>query len=275
MISAKEWTDKLLYIERKRKTAYSNEFPYNCGYIHNDGTLSFDCLGLVKSTINDPTIATRTGPAGFYVQPGLKIPDYNEIGLLNLCSDIKRDNFFGCANGEYLYMPGHVGIYFTGNPDVNVVECTTDWRGGVLCSWVDPDGTRRSWRRGAENLRWQAHGKLSRYVSYLSGLVQHSDGSWWYYENGNIAKNCDSIKQNKYGWWKVTGGKVDFTYNGLAKNENGWFFLQAGKVDFDYNGLAINRHGVFVVQGGKVNFEYYDNYKFSGDVYKIEKGRVV
>ena len=107
-----------------------------------------------------------------------------------------------------------------------------------------------------------------------TGLVQHADGSWWYYKNGSIDYSCDSIIQNQYGWWKVTKGQVDFSYNGLARNEHGWWMLQGGKVDFTFNGLVTNKHGTFVVYHGQVNFNFSGYYKFSGSEWKIKNGRV-
>ena len=277
MITAKEYTDRLIYLEGKRNTFYDNTFPGNCGLIQQNGAISFDCIGMVKSVINEPDIVYKKSPAGYYVRPGQVIPDTNEIGILQLCSDVVWGNFSNIANGEYLYMGGHGGIYFSGNADVNVVECTGAWRGGVLCSWVDPDGTRRSWKNGAPNGRWEAHGKLSRYLDYSvkNGLVQHKDGTWWFYRNGKIDKTCNSIVQNKYGWWKVTNGQVDFSFNGLAQNENGWFFLQGGKVDFGFNGLCPNKQGIWVLQKGKVNFDYNGSYRFGDEIYTIKKGKVV
>lgn len=276
MMTATDWTDRLKYLATQRKTYYDNHFPGNCGEINSDGSISFDCIGLVKSVINEPGIAYKYSPAGYYVTPGQVIPDYDEIGILNLGTDITWWDFSNVANGEYLYMPGHGGVYFSGNSDVNVAECTGAWRGGVLCSWVDPDGTRRDCRGGSPNGRWSAHSKLSKYIDYTikDGLVRHNDGTWWFYRNGKIDYSCNSVVKNEYGWWKVVNGKVDFTYNGLAKNENGWWMLQGGKVDFDFNGLACNEYGFWVLDKGKVNFNYNGNYKFSGCTYKIKGGKV-
>lgn len=166
MINAKDYTDRLTYLVRDRRTLYNNHYPYNCGYIWPAGQISFDCIGMVKSVINEPDIVYRTQPAGYKVIPGRVIYDSTERGLLALCSGVRWGDFNKVANAEYLYMEGHAGIYLAGNPDVNVIECTTDWNGGVVASWVDPDGTRRSWREGAPLGRWEAHGKLDRYIIY-------------------------------------------------------------------------------------------------------------
>lgn len=186
-----EFCNKLIYLATQRSTLYENTFPFNCGYIFEDARISFDCIGLVKSLINDPSISERTAPAGFYVTPGQVIPDTNEIGILNLCTNVAWGNFSGMAPGEYLYMSGHGGVYIGDQGDVNVVECTAAWRGGVLCSWVDEDGTRRSCRGGAPVGRWEAHGRLSQYIDY-SGGWRYEDGRWFYYEGG----------QKKTGWVK-------------------------------------------------------------------------
>lgn len=166
MLKVTDYINALIYLATKRVTYYDNSFPGNCGEINPDGSISFDCINLIKSIINEPGIAYKTSPAGYYVKPGQVIPDTNEIGILNLCSGVAWDDFQNMVPGEYLYMAGHGGTYIGDHGDVNVIECTAAWRGGVLCSWVDPDGTRRSCKGGGICGRWEAHGKMSRYIDY-------------------------------------------------------------------------------------------------------------
>ena len=204
MISRNELLKALRYLVIDRTTVYNNSFPYNCGYIHQNGGLSFDCIGLWKSLINSNCdIAYKMKPAGYYVQPGLVIPDVNEAGLLNLCSGISN-NFQKIAAGEYLYMDGHAGVYvgglFGNTSNVNVVECTiTDYwpANGVVASWVDPDGTRRDRKGGKVLGRWTSHGMLSKYVNYNE----------WYQKNGE--------------WYHATarGWLYDYLYHG-------WFYIE-------------------------------------------------
>lgn len=166
IMKAGNWTERLRYLASNRKTYYDNTFPGNCGEINADGSISFDCIGMVKSVINEPDIVYKHSPAGYYVKPGQKIPDTSEAGILALCSGITWGSFDRVANGEYLYMSGHAGVYFTGAKNYNVVECTPAWKGGVQYSWVDPDGTRRQVRGGWPCGTWEAHGKLSTFIDY-------------------------------------------------------------------------------------------------------------
>lgn len=172
MIKVADWIKKLKYIESSRNTFYDNSFPGNCGLIHNGGVLSFDCIGLVKSLINDPSIATKTSPVGYYVKPGTVIPDTTEIGILQLCTCVEWGSFKKIVAGEYLYMAGHAGVYVgdfkDGSGTVNVIECTTDMgENGVTTTWLDIKTGNRWDHKGGNMLRgWEAHGKLSKYINY-------------------------------------------------------------------------------------------------------------
>ena len=70
MIKVKKFLDALFHLALERVTYYDNTFPANCGEINPDGSISFDCIGLVKSLINEIDIAWKTSPAGYYVRPG-------------------------------------------------------------------------------------------------------------------------------------------------------------------------------------------------------------
>lgn len=166
MLKVNDYINALIHLATKRVTYYDNSFPGNCGEINPDGSISFDCINLIKSIINEPDIAYKTSPAGYFVRPGQVISDTDEIGILNLCTGQTWGDFRNMTPGEYLYMGGHGGTYIGDHGDVNVVECTAAWRGGVLCSWVDPDGTRRSMKGGGICGKWEAHGKMTRYIDY-------------------------------------------------------------------------------------------------------------
>ena len=178
MLKNYDWTKRLKYLAEKRTTYYDNSFPGNCGEINSDGSISFDCIGMVKSVINEPDIVYMTSPSGYYVKPGQVIPDTTELGILELCTDVVWGNFSELVNGEYLYMGGHAGIYFMGDEKYNVIECTPAWQGGVQKSWVDADGTRRNIKGGTPCCAWEAHGKLSKYVSYSVTPQVVVNGKW-------------------------------------------------------------------------------------------------
>lgn len=156
------------YIEG-RDTLYSNHFPANCGYIYYDGSISFDCIGLIKSYINNPSIAYKTSPAGYYVEPGQVIGDWGEIEILNHCTDVSA-NFTSVPKASYLYMPGHAGLFVGQYVDpsgiVNTIECTAAMGGGVKSSYTDKYGYRYDHKGGECLGRWEKHGKLSAYIEY-------------------------------------------------------------------------------------------------------------
>lgn len=281
-LNVNDWIKGLKHLAMERVTYYDNSYPSNCGEINPDGSISFDCIGLVKSTINEPDICYKTSPSGYFVRPNQKIPDYDEIHLLNdCCTGVQWHNFRNVLKGSYLYMSGHAGIFcgsFMDGQECNVIECTTDFGdNGVTTSWLDiSTGRRYDHRYGTEWRSWEAFGNLTNYIDYgTKRWVEKINGEWYCTLNGSIDYSYNGIAQNENGWWKIVNGKVDFNYNGLANNEYGWWFLQGGKVDFDYKGLAVNGLGIWVLNGGKVNFDYNGSYTFSGKTWQIKGGKVV
>lgn len=174
-----QWIERLKYIAANRKTSYNNKFPANCGLIYSDGSISFDCIGLVKSLINDPDIYKRTTPAGYYAVPGTNIADTTEIGILKLCSSISY-KFTDLRAGDYLYKSGHGGVYvgdFTDSSGVvNVVECTVGWgANGVITSYVDSQGYRYNHKGGTNSGKWEAHGSLAKYINYTDTTISKGE----------------------------------------------------------------------------------------------------
>jgi len=164
----------LKHLAMNRVTYYDNSFPANCGEINPDGSISFDCINLIKSVINEPDICYKTEPAGYYVKPGQKIPDWDELHLLNgCCTGVKWHSFTNVLKGSYLFMSGHAGIFcgeFNDGGIVNTIECTTDFgTPGVTTSWMDTKtGRRYDHKYGTEWRSWEAFGNLTNYIDYGS-----------------------------------------------------------------------------------------------------------
>ena len=162
-----------------RRTFYKNVYPYNLCYIHGDGRTSADCVNLYKALLNGYDVnVTATG----YFQNNLSnTGDCTEWGLLQQCLDISGD-FRKLKAGEprLLYMGGHIGGYIGEEVTIsgkkyNVIECTGRWGGGIIYSWVDPNGYRRQYKDGPIALDnygkpepWTHHGKMSRWVDYAA-----------------------------------------------------------------------------------------------------------
>lgn len=195
MMKWTDWIKRLKYLAFHRVTYYDSTFPANCGEINPDGSISFDCINLVKSVINEPDIAYKTAPAGYYVKPGQVIPDVDGAGILALCTGVRWYNFSEMTPGEFLYMrtDGHGGVYvgpFTVNGlTYNVIECTAAWQSGVVASYVDKYGNRLSHKGGSQIYSWEAHGKLTPYIDYTTQIKE--DGIW--------GKETTKIGQMVYG----------------------------------------------------------------------------
>ncbi len=120
-------------------------------------------------------------------------------------------------------------------------------------------------------------------LAVTNGFGQGEDGNWYYYVNGKIATDTNSVIQDKdkqiddtASWWYVVGGKVQTDFTGLAdySNASGWWYINEGKVTFDFTGLAQNKNGMFYVEDSKVNFNY-DGFESDGSKWLyVEKGKV-
>lgn len=246
-LTADDFIARLKHLAMNRKTYYDNTFPSNCGEINADGSISFDCIGLVKSVINEPDIAYKTSPAGYYVKPGQVIPDATEEGILYLCEGVSYD-FKNIARGSYLYMAGHAGVYcgdFTwGVHTYNTIECTTDFgKNGVTASYVTTDGRRLDHKSGTPWRPWEAHGKLTKYIDYTTYKWLQK---WHLYADGVMQTGWKLVKGKWYlldkngimltGWQKVNGkwylmsGNGDMLTSWVRVNGK-WYYLQTQSVD--------------------------------------------
>lgn len=102
-------------------------------------TFAFDCCGLVKGIIwgFDGNLKKTYGGAE-YEANGL--PDLNEKGLFNLCENI-TDDLNNLTEGDFLYMPGHCGIYLG---DGFVCESTPAGTNGVQITSIN----KKKWKAG-------------------------------------------------------------------------------------------------------------------------------
>ena len=194
-ITSKKFVEMAKHVE-SRATMYWNQFPYNCGYVHPSGVQSYDCNNFIKSLINDPNIAYST-KVGDYAIPGQVIADVSEWGLISLCEDVTWWNFSNCIPAEVLYMTGHIGLFVGQYNDpsgtVNVIEATGAMGGGVLSSYVDANGYRYDHKGGTCLGRWEAHGKLRRYIDYDESPSHGID------EDGEFGRATVTLAQNIIG----------------------------------------------------------------------------
>lgn len=194
-IKDSKFVEMAKYVEN-RATMYWNQFPYNCGYVHSSGVQSYDCNNFVKSLINDPDIAYST-TVGDYAVPGTVIADVSEWGLISMCEDVTWWDFTKCIPAEVLYMTGHIGLFVGEYNDpsgtVNVIEATAAMGGGVLSSYVDGNGYRYDHKGGTCLGRWEAHGKLRKYIDYGETPSQKI------VEDGEFGRATVTLAQNIIG----------------------------------------------------------------------------
>lgn len=179
IMTSRQFVERLLNI-RNRKTKYNNKYPYNLCYVHKDYT-SADCLNYIKAILNGYNVYNNT--VGYYQRDLFNTGDCTEAELISQCTGVSSDFTKLGNNPEILYMKGHVGVYLGKVVDnkYNVVECTKSFGGGVVYSWVDPDGTRRKEKGSLKNSKWTQHGKATKWVEYETPVEEPKPTQTVYY----------------------------------------------------------------------------------------------
>ena len=233
IMTASEYINRLKIIE-SRKTYYKNKYPDNLCYIHSDGRTSADCVNLVKAILNGYDVYRNE--IGYFQRDLSNTGDVTEAGLLNQCSGISSD-FANIKAPALLYMSGHIGSYIGITPDnrFNVIECTTSFGGGVVYSWVDKDGTRRSENGGTPIIlangtyqRWTKYGYLTPWVSYDNNVsetpkVEQPKTETKVTGNDKILKVAQEVIDGKWGnnpqrKWKLE--KAGYKYSEVQSKVN-------------------------------------------------------
>lgn len=168
----------------------------------DSATFGFDCCGLIKGVLwNFEGNLKKTYGGAEYESNGLN--DLNEKGLFNLCNNIS-DDFENIKPGEFLYMPGHCGIYI-GNG--NVAESTPSGSCGVQITDI-------------KRVKWKAHGELPQIVYQESKeniKNEKQDIPNYYLKMGSKGREVDKL-QKCLNTLLNAGLDVDGIFGPLTRN---------------------------------------------------------
>lgn len=155
---------------------YDNHYPYNVLYHHSNGMFSGDCWNTIKPILSGAT--PDNIPIGEHFDMSkLVTGDVDGITLLSRCTkrskDFKKLSTYPATTYLYIYSSPHSGIY-VGEREVdghivNVIECTSAWKGGIQFTYVDEKGGRYNYKGGSKNkYSWEEFGLLTPYIEYSS-----------------------------------------------------------------------------------------------------------
>lgn len=111
----------------------------------------FDCVCLIKSVLWGWT-GDWSKYYGGAIYGSNGVPDVTADGMIARCREVSP-SFSALAQGEALWLPGHIGVYLGGGL---AAECTPAFAGGVQLTAVANIGEIPGYPLRA----WQKHGKL-------------------------------------------------------------------------------------------------------------------
>ena len=150
------------------------------------GYFGFDCVCFIKSLLFWNWTGDTTNVNGGAKYDGKT--DMTEKQLLNMCTDISED-FSNIEVGEYMYIPGHCGIYI-GNGEA--VECTPKWKNGVQITAVHNIGKIE----GINGRTWEKHGKLPTIEYVVCSEDKEKDDAEQ--TKGEVTLSLNQLSRGKY-----------------------------------------------------------------------------
>ena len=181
VLTAKEYCDFLKQIVFwPGGTNYRAQLPYNCLYHDINGVLWGDCVCVPKATIWSKATVPEKGK-NCHTPGKYGLDDLTCEELIDACYDLSFD-FSKTADGECLYLPGHIGTFvgdfaFRWNNKewiCNVVEATSDFEHGIIATYVDSRGVRSNGKGGEICGQWSKHGKLP-WIDYGTPKIKEID----------------------------------------------------------------------------------------------------
>ena len=135
------------------KNRYMKNDKKRASKIKNASSDTFfaDCCGLIKGILWGWKGDTSNIYGGAEYKSN-NVPDLNEAGLLALCTHTSAD-FSNIADGEFVYMKGHCGVYIG---DGVVIESTPAWDCGVQKTGLGNRGVSVN----GKTRMWEKHGRL-------------------------------------------------------------------------------------------------------------------
>ena len=216
---------------------YDNTPGKNLGYHWKDGRFSYDCWNLNKVAY---TGKLGTNPIGTNIAPTVT-GDVDGLTLLKRCTERSKDFKKLLIPGTYLYIYSspHAGNY-VGEREVdghivNVIECTTAWKGGVQYTYVDENGGRYNYKGGSKSkYSWEEYGLPTLYVDFSKAMNV----------TPTPVPTPDPVPEVQYVTYTVKKGD---TLSGIAKKYN----VSVGQI-LEVNPQITNPNVIFVGQEIKI-----------------------
>lgn len=181
-------------------TLYRNEFPWNCGYKDQAGTVWGDCWCMFPKALiwswavgknlfldRIPGTYFYNGYNGSYDGIGASgLGDWDGNTIMNYCEDVSSD-FRNLETAELLLIYNHHMAMYIGDFNLdgkiyNSVEFNDfDSISGLVPFWTASDGGRY-WYKGGGYMggSFNVHGKLSRWIEYDSSPEPETDKKFTY-----------------------------------------------------------------------------------------------
>lgn len=162
-------------------------------------TFGFDCLCFIKGLLwgwtGDPG---QVYGGAQYKSNG--VPDMGADAMLKVCTEVS-DDFSTIVPGEYVWLPGHCGIYVG---DGLAAEATFEPEEGVQLQCVLPMGVKP----GMPATGWKKHGKLP-WIRYDAQEPVEDNARYRVILEGLTKQEADSFTENPTAGWTVRAERME------------------------------------------------------------------
>ena len=195
-------------------------------------------------------------------------------------STVSKDVVKGITYGE-LPQPKREGYTFSGwftsseggnqVEDSTIVELTENQV--LYAHWsLNPVGDKKTGvLRGADgNLYYFIDGKIADDVNTLI----YDNGIWWYVQNGKVDETVRTLVKYNGTWWYIDKGQIDWKSTTVVKYDNNWYYVHDGKVDWKSTTVCTYNGTWWYVHGGKIDFSARTLCNYGGTWWYIDKGQI-
>ncbi len=138
----------------------------------------------------------------------------------------------------------------------------------TVVSYADGRGEKRSLNE--VEYRWHIDGEDIVEPGF-TGVMEY-EGVWYYFINGEIAKNSNTLVFHEGSWLYALNGEIRWNFTGLVSYNEDYYYVNEGRVDYTKTGFVLHNGENYYVEGGVVPKNRNGLIEYEGKLYFVENG---